>query len=141
MEGSTLKRLFGPVLLCGMLLLAACGGAGSTDSGGTSDSYTDISVAQLQQMLVKKDFVLVNTHIPFEGDMPKTDLSVPYDKTAERLDRFPADKDAKIVLYCRTGRMSTDAAETLVDKGYTNVFELDGGMVAWEEAGLPLEGR
>jgi rhodanese-related sulfurtransferase len=31
------------------------------------------------------------------------------------------------------------AAETLVGLGYTNVWNLDGGMVAWEQAGLPVD--
>jgi len=35
--------------------------------------------------------------------------------------------------------MSTIAAETLVANGYTDVYKVDGGMVAWEEAGLVLE--
>jgi rhodanese-related sulfurtransferase len=103
--------------------------------GGT---YMDISVTDLQNMLGYKDFTLVNVHIPFEGNLPKTDLSIPYDQIAQNLDQLPA-KDAKIVLYCRSGRMSTIAAETLVGLGYTNIWQLAGGMVAWEQAGGTIE--
>jgi rhodanese-related sulfurtransferase len=132
------------------LILSACTGALTQTAvaevkgepvsvaGGT---YTNISVPELQRMLEQKDFVFVNVHIPFEGDIPNTDLSIPFDQIEANLDKLPSDKDAKIVLYCRSDRMSSIAAETLVGLGYTNIWNLEGGMVAWEQAGLPLEGK
>jgi phage shock protein E len=149
------------VMLLGTLLLSACGKADAPTSGGSESaapdastgsvnmgeqvsvsggSYTRVSPTELQAMLNNKDFTFVNTHIPFEGNIPNTDLSIPYNEIDQNLDRLPADKDAKIVLYCRSGVMSTTAAETLVKLGYTNVWDLAGGMIAWEETGLPLEG-
>ena len=126
-----------------MLLLAACqpGGSPVTDKqievqGG---AYTEINVDELHSMLKNKDFALVNVHVPFEGDIPNTDVSIPYDQIAQNLDKLPADRNAEIVLYCRSDRMSTIASETLVGLGYTNVYNLDGGMVAWENAGLEIE--
>ncbi len=89
-------------------------------------------------MLANKDFTFLNVHIPFEGNIPGTDLSIPYDQIAQNLDKLP-DKSAKIVLYCRSGRMSAIAAETLVGLGYTNSWNLDGGMVAWEQAGFKID--
>lgn len=47
--------------------------------------------------------------------------------------------DCEIVLYCGTGGRSTLAARSLDEMGFTNVKSLDGGIVAWAEAKLPIE--
>jgi len=136
------------LLLLIALLLSACKGASTpeptVDVGGqkipvSGGSYTDISVSELQTMLANKDFTFVNVHIPFEGDIANTDLSIAYNEIDQNLGQLPEDKNAKIVLYCRSDRMSRIAAETLVGLGYTNIWNLDGGMVAWEQAGLPVD--
>lgn len=134
-----MKTIF--FLLPMVILLAGCQsksitGETVTISGG---SYQNASVTDLQTMLKSKDFVLVNVHIPFAGNIPDTDLSIPYDEIEQNLSQLPSDKNAKIVLYCRSGRMSEIAAEKLVSLGYTNVWNLKGGMVDWEQAGLELE--
>ena len=144
-----IKVLF--LLLSASLWLAACASKASTTPGAVpveikgekvavpGGAYTDASVAELQTMLENKDFTFVNVHIPFEGDIAGTDISIPYNEIEQNLSKLPADKDAKIVLYCRSGNMSSTAAKVLVGLGYTNVWNLKGGMVEWEKAGLPLE--
>jgi len=89
-------------------------------------------------MLDNKDFLLVNVHIPYEGEIPQTDLFVPYNEVEQNLSQFPRDKGAKIVLYCRSGSMSAIAAKNLVKLSFSNVWNLDGGMVEWERQGYEL---
>ena len=124
-------------------LLSACGQASPIPAEGREvkvdgGSYRDITPAQLKSMLENKDFLLVNVHIPYEGEIPETDLFVPYNEIEQNLSKFPENKGAKIVLYCRSGSMSAMAARTLVSLGFTNVWNLDGGMVDWEQQGYQL---
>ena len=100
--------------------------------------FQTITSQDLPQMLQHKDFVLVNVHIPYEGEIAKTDVFIPFDQIAANLDKLPSDKTAKIVLYCRSGRMSEIAATTLASLGYTHVDHLAGGMIGWEASGQPL---
>ena len=82
---------------------------------------------------------LINVHIPYEGEIQGTDAFVPFNTITKRLNALPADRDAEVVLYCKSGRMSEIAARQLVKRGYTNVKQLRGGMIAWQRAGLPLK--
>lgn len=47
-------------------------------------------------------------------------------------------KDATIVLYCHSGARSALAAENLMRMGYSNVYSLDGGITAYQAAGMPM---
>lgn len=148
------------LLLSSATLFAACGSSDTSETDSDSDTanvttdsgeigeereveggaYDRVSVEELRSIKEDDNVVLVNTHIPFEGDIPGADISVPYDEIEANLDQLPEDEDTKVVLYCMTGPMSAEAAEVLVERGYENVLELDGGMRAWQDAGFPLEG-
>lgn len=157
---SVKRTLFLALLLSLAMLVSACGSANTPETGGGANgeeeasgsgnsayereveggTYARISPEELSGMKDDKDVLLVNTHIPFEGDIPGTDLSIPYDEVGANLEKLPEGEDTRVVLYCMTGPMSTEAAEVLVGRGYENVLELDGGMEAWRDAGFSLEG-
>ena len=127
--------------LFAVLILVSCQSkpvTGETVSAA-GGSYQNVTPTELKTMLESKDFMLVNVHIPFAGNIPGTDLSIPYNEIESNLSQLPADKGAKVVLYCSSGRMSEMAAEELVSMGYTNVWNLKGGMADWQQAGFELE--
>ena len=139
-----------------LAVLAACGGddgnsgdAAATQAAGNvgrtinvvGGSFIRVTPPELQRMLENKDFPLINVHIPYEGEIEGTDSHIAYTEILQRLSELPPDKNAKVVIYCRSGNMSTQAAQDLIKAGYTNVYELGGGMIAWEGAGLPIVNR
>ena len=130
-------------ILIAAVILVSCQSKSVTGETVTAvgGSYQNITSDELNAMLKNKDFVFVNVHIPFAGNIANTDLSIPYDQISipENLSQLPDDKNAKIVLYCRSGRMSEIAAVELVSLGYTDIWNLTGGMVEWEQAGYEIE--
>ncbi len=89
-------------------------------------------------MLGHKNFTLVDVHIPYAGEIANTDAFIPYNEIEQKTSQLPSDKNAMIVLYCSSGHMSSTAAQKLVALGYTNVWNLDGGMSGWANQGFPL---
>lgn len=85
-----------------------------------------------------KNAVLVNVHVPFEGSIEGTQLSIPFDTVAEAVSVLPIDRDTPLLVYCRSGRMSKIATAELVRLGYRDVSDLAGGMIAWEASGRTL---
>jgi rhodanese-related sulfurtransferase len=146
------KRWLLIVPLVALLAVAAACGSAATDEDATQaapaalgqrvetegGSYVNVTPQELQSMLSDDDFLLVNVYAGDMGEIGDTDLFIPYDQIAGRQGELPSQRDSEIVLYCRSGRSSAIAATTLVGLGYTDVWNLDGGMIAWEEAGYPL---
>lgn len=123
------------------LLLSGCSSKVNENSVEETpeNTYSEVSVEQFESMMQDKDFILINVRTPFDGNIPGTDLNIPYDEIDRHLDELPQDKNAKILLYCKSSRTSTIAANTLLRLGYTNVWQLKGGYDAWKAAGNVLE--
>ena len=83
-------------------------------------------------------------HVPRAIDIPRGLLEVRADPASPGTDAtLSADRSARILVYCTKapGARSLLAAQTLRAMGYENVEVLSGGLVAWAEAGLPVEGE
>lgn len=110
------------------------GSMASMDHGGME--YASLSPEDFAAEMSQGAFV-VNVHQPYEGEIDGTDAFIGEDEiTTDR--RLPSDTEAPILLYCETGGMSATAADALVRAGYADVAHLEGGMEAWEAAGMPI---
>lgn len=128
-------------LIFGLILVAGCTGGIRKDGGAQAKTtspaavpYKNITEEELGRMLASKNFFLLDVHVPeIKQHLNKTDAFIPYDAIPQNLDKLPKDKNAKIVVYCRTGRMSAQAAQTLAEAGYTNVYNVQGGVKEYRE--------
>ena len=133
------------VLLC--ILLTACGNDSSIGIIGGADGPTSIIVsekgekAMYEQITAEEAKKIMDSgekHIILdtreqdefdEGHIPGAIL-IPYTEIENKAEAMLPDKDKLILVYCRSGRRSKIAAESLSKLGYTNVKEF-GGIIDW----------
>jgi len=122
------KRLFIIAMLMAVFALTGCQGG-----QGKAAEYQEITPQEARVLLEEdKEVVLldVRTEEEFrEQRIPGSILIPDYEISDLATQKLP-DKDATILLYCRTGRRSEAAARQLIEMGYTNVYDL-GGIVDW----------
>ena len=97
-----------------------------------------ISPNSLNTVMGQNDILLVDVHIPEQKHIEGTDLFAAFYKIDNYLPHLPTDKNTAIYLYCKSGPMANWAARTLFDLGYTNIYNLEGGIDAWNELKLPV---
>ena len=87
----------------------ATGGSGGAVVQANGGQWTNITPDSLATMLGNKDFTLLNVKTPYIGEIAGTDLYIPYTDLTARAAQLPADKGARIVVYCRSGNEPRDA--------------------------------
>lgn len=98
--------------------------------------HTDHPIADYEATL-GSDAQLVDVRQPdevAEGTLPGA-VNIPLDTLDGRLGEL--DRDRRVVVFCRSGGRSTKASELLTGAGFTDVVNLAGGMLAYEEATRP----
>ncbi len=147
--GSNSTRLWAGLasLVVVATVTVGCGGSGGKSSASAegeertatsaSAPFARLDPAAFAQHMEDKGAMLIDVHVPYEGELPHTDAFIPYDHVVGA-PQLPADKDTELLLYCRTGRMSEMAANALHAAGYTRLAHLEGGMRAWEASGHQL---
>mgnify|MGYP001595943336 CR=1 FL=1 len=102
---------------------------------GSGVNYKNIQPQEAAKMLETKEVFLLDVHIPEQVHIHGTDVFIPHDELEQYRDKLPKDRDNTILIYCMSGGMSRAAAEQLVGMGYRNVYNLEGGAMAWRQAG------
>lgn len=128
------------LLLCLPLVLACKQTAETADDMTSSQPVIPaVTVEQLhQKVLAGEDLFLLDVRtIPeYESErLSFTDDLIAYEQVPDSLGQLPEDKSTPIYLFCRSGRRSGIVTQFLREKGYSNAFNVAGGIVAWKAAG------
>lgn len=133
--------LFGVVALLALMVLSACGEtadatAGEVDVTNLADTVNVQTVAAVKDT---EDVLVLDVREQWEydeGHIPGVTL-IPMNEVSSRLNEIPT--DIPVIVTCRSGNRSGQVTEYLREQGFDNVHNMEGGILAWEAAGLPVE--
>ena len=143
-RSSATRALQLALVVLAVAALAACGGS-STDGAATAPVTGDASGVTLaspqeaEALIEGGDVTVLDVRTPEE-------FAAGHLAGAENIDFYATDfadqigaldPGEKYVVYCRSGNRSGQATSLMAEKGFTTVADVDGGIVAWEAAGLP----
>ena len=122
-------------LLAGAIFNLALGGL--VHAGG--ESSKTVKVEQVTELQNTGTLVL---DVRESGEYAEAHIAgstlIPLGQLAQRLQELGADKSKPVVLICRSGRRSAQALTILEQAGFSAASNVEGGMLAWQKAGLPV---
>lgn len=134
------------LMLAAVLAIAGCGGGQTAQqavplqaAAGLQELPVDIDTATVDSLRDRDDVVILDVREDWEyaeGHIPGAVL-LPVGSIPDRLSEIPQDKT--VVAVCRSGNRSNQATQFLRQQGFDNVHNMEGGMIAWGEAGLPVD--
>lgn len=110
-----MKKIF---VIISILLLVGC---------SSKTTYKTISTEKTFNEITKTKIVDVRSEAEYYSGHIESSVNIPL----EKLDTIDYKKSEKIIVYCASGNRSKQAAEKLIDMGYTNVYDM-GGISSWE---------
>lgn len=128
-----------------IVLLAAVGAFGATYvfvqfiMVKEQTTYRNVSVAEAKAMIESTPSLLI-LDVSTEKEYAQAHLSgavnIPVSDLPSRIGEL--DVNAAILVYCRTGRRSAEACSTLAKRGFTHVYNMEGGILEWVNSGYPV---
>ena len=120
-----MKKIFTLLLI---FLLFSC--------SNKENTYKQIDSIQAQEIFTKEgNYIILDVRTKEEydsGHIPNA-INVPVETINNKPSELP-DLNQEIYIYCRSGNRSKQAADKLVKLGYTNLYDLDGGLLNWGDS-------
>ena len=125
------------LIIVGILIQISLGGSGENQNT-IPGSIELLSPKEFEKIIQNESVFLLNVHTPYEGQINGTDEIIEdWENMDKYMEKLPMDVSVPIAVYCKSGRMSGEVANSLKEMGY-KVYDLDGGMIAWEESGRKI---
>lgn len=126
-----MNNLFLSLLIIGALVAITAGC--NSFKNGDSATVQSISAQELKEKMdTSEDFLLLDVRQQDEYDFVNLDGTlIPLGQLSQRITEIDAYKDKEVVVMCRTGSRSGQAARILVREGFQNVYNLSGGITGW----------
>ena len=95
-------------------------------------AYHKISAEEAYEMMASQEVVVVGvrTREEYDGGHIENAILVPNESIGSEMPETLPDKEATLLIYCRSGRRSKDAAQKLLELGYQSVYDF-GGVIDW----------
>lgn len=130
------------MVLAALLLLGGCAVQPQSEAPAPSDTqpvetsgttlYRKISPEKAHEMMAEDGITIVDvrTEEEFAAGHIANAVLVPNETISDTAPEALPDKDAVLLVYCRSGRRSKEASEKLLELGYTNIYDF-GGIIDW----------
>jgi rhodanese-related sulfurtransferase len=124
-----MKKLF--AIMASVLLLAGC---------SSSSSTVDLTVSEFSSKVTEAGIITLDVRTPGEFNEGHIAGAILVDFQSGNFESEIAtlDKSKTYAVYCRSGSRSGQAVKIMSDAGFTNLYNLNGGVIDWANAGLPL---
>ena len=107
----------------------------------TGQIAKDVTTSEFNDFIKKGEGQLIDVRTPNEFESgniaPSTNIDFYSPGFQDQLTKL--DKNKPVYLYCRSGRRSGITMNLMKDMGFIAVYNLDGGIIEWQEQGLPIE--
>lgn len=141
-----MKNLIFSISLITALGLSSCGNAQSSKEQNESNTQTaqvinkDVDVETFEKIMSEGDGLLldVRTDREFASGHLKGATQIDYRSANFEKEVVELDKSVPVYIYCRSGGRSGEAAHLMKGMGFSEVYNLEGGILAWERAGKPV---
>lgn len=102
-----------------------------------------IGPSEATQLSNREDavFLDIRNEADFQAGHIPDAVHIPLKQLAERSAELAKHKDKPVIAYCRSGNQSNGAGGILKRNGFESVYNLDGGIKAWQKANMPLSSK